>query len=107
MQNILENLPEGYSVPYKLFRTKFTKLYFFIKVQHTGDTDLGQAVHSQNTVTVNYVSGLYIACPIESVGTPNASDPSDTRLPVKSLCVGLNNTTKLNIKYSSSYTSIS
>ena len=39
-----------------------------------------------------YVSGLYIARSIESVGTPmtpDASDPSNTCLPVRSLYVGI------------------
>ena len=43
-------------------------------------------------LTVNYVSGLYIARPIESVGTPmtpDASDPSNTCLPVRSLISGI------------------
>ena len=38
-------------------------------------------IYTHNTVTVNYVGGLYIARSIESVGTPmtpDASDPSNT-----------------------------
>ena len=43
MQNIFREFAWKMLCSIEIILNKFIKLYFFIKVQHTGDTDLGQA----------------------------------------------------------------